>query len=215
VPQELPDPLFDPAVDRTTDPAALQALVHPLRLQLLGQLRRHGPATATQLAAALHVSSALASYHLRQLDAGGFVEDADDDEVAERRRGGRERWWRASARSTWVTSTSTTDSAADAIVRDYLAVVLENGFTNARTWLDVEPEWPDEWQHLDDFSDVMLALTPAEVRQFDHELAALRARYRRHDPAEPLPPGAAIVTFQYQLYPEPRQAPPESPRSDG
>jgi DNA-binding transcriptional ArsR family regulator len=201
------DPLIDPQVDRATDPASLQALVHPLRLQLLGQLRRHGPATATRLAEVLHVSSALASYHLRQLHAGGFVEDADDDVPAEQRRGGRERWWRAAARSTLVEPTRAGD-AADAIVRDYLAVVLEAYFANARTWLDVEPEWPIAWQELDDFSDVQLALTVDEARRLDRELAGVLARYRRHDPAVPLPEGGAIVSVQYQLFPEARQTPP-------
>lgn len=201
------DPLFDPAVDRPTDPAALQGLVHPLRLQLLGQLRRHGPATASRLAEVLRVSSALASYHLRQLHAAGFVVDADEAEVADVKRGGRERWWRAAARSTFVRSAAGSD-AGDAIVRDYLAVVLETYFRGARAWLDVEPEWPEEWQHLDDFSDLQLALTAAEARQFDREVGALLARYRRHDPATPLPDGAAIVSFQYQLYPDPQQTPP-------
>lgn len=201
------DPLFDPALDAPTDPVALQGLVHPLRLQLLGQLRRHGAATATQLAGALHVSSALASYHLRQLHASGFILEAEEEEIADLRRGGRERWWRAARRSTWVRSTAGGE-AADAIVRDYLGVVLEAMIGNARAWLDVEPEWPDEWQHLDDFSDLQLALTPDEVRQFERELGTLLARYRRHDPATPLPDGGAVMTFQYQLYPEARQAVP-------
>ncbi len=209
MPEDDAGPLFDPRIDRATDPVALQGLVHPLRLQLLGQLRRQGPATATRLAELLHVSSALASYHLRQLHAAGFVEDADDEEVADRRRGGRERWWRAAARSTFVTATSTAD-AADAVVRDYLAVVLEAMFGNARAWLDIEPEWPEEWQQLDDFSDIPLSLTVDEVRQLDREIAAVLARYRRHDPAQPQTPGSAIVSFQYQLFPEPRQTPPSS-----
>lgn len=72
-------------------------------------------------------------------------------------------------------------------------------------------EWPDELQHLDDFSDLQLALTPDEVRQFERELGALLARYRRHDPATRLPEGGAVVSFQYQLYPESRQTVP-SPR---
>ena len=209
MPEDDAGPLFDPRLDRATDPVALQGLVHPLRLQLLGQLRRQGPATATRLAELLHVSSALASYHLRQLHAAGFVEDADAEEVADRRRGGRERWWRAAARSTFVPATSSGD-AADAIVRDYLAVVLEATFGNARAWLDVEPEWPEAWQQLDDFSDVPLALTPDEMRGLDREISGVLARYRRHDPAQPLPQGSAIVTFQYQLFPEPRQTPPSA-----
>ena len=33
-----------------TDPRAMRALAHPVRLAILSQLQRHGPATATQLA---------------------------------------------------------------------------------------------------------------------------------------------------------------------
>lgn len=48
-----------------------------------------GPATATMLARRLGESSGQTSYHLRQLERHGLVED-DPAHV-----GGRERWWRA------------------------------------------------------------------------------------------------------------------------
>ncbi|MFI2435947.1 ArsR/SmtB family transcription factor [Streptomyces sp. NPDC018693] len=72
-----------------SDPAALKALAHPLRLKILRHLGIHGPATSTTLAAALGENTGTLSYHLRQLERGGFIEDAPD------RPSGRERWWRA------------------------------------------------------------------------------------------------------------------------
>lgn len=66
----------------------LKAFTHPLRMAMYGMLRDHGPATATQLARLLGESSGQTSYHLRQLERHGFVED--DPEHT----GGRERWWR-------------------------------------------------------------------------------------------------------------------------
>src|SRR5688500_20312710 len=65
---------LEPAV-QVTDVRALRALAHPLRNRLLGQLRLHGPATASQLGRTVGESSGATSYHLRQLAAYGFVED--------------------------------------------------------------------------------------------------------------------------------------------
>lgn len=46
---------------------------------MLNSLRRRGPATASQPAEKLGESSGATSYHLRQLAAHGFVEDADPE----------------------------------------------------------------------------------------------------------------------------------------
>ena len=67
----------------------LKAFTHPLRMAMYGALRDYGPATATQLARRLGESSGQTSYHLRQLERHGFVEDDPEHE------GGRERWWRS------------------------------------------------------------------------------------------------------------------------
>ncbi|WP_199224495.1 winged helix-turn-helix domain-containing protein [Serinibacter arcticus] len=68
---------------------SLKAFAHPLRMQLYSQLQNGGPATASQLGRALGESSGQTSYHLRQLERHGFVEDDPAHS------GGRERWWRA------------------------------------------------------------------------------------------------------------------------
>jgi DNA-binding transcriptional ArsR family regulator len=67
----------------------LKAFTHPLRMAMYSALRDYGPATATQLARRLGESSGQTSYHLRQLERHGFVEDDPEHE------GGRERWWRS------------------------------------------------------------------------------------------------------------------------
>jgi DNA-binding MarR family transcriptional regulator len=72
-----------------TDLDTLRAVAHPLRMSLLGALRMHGPATASELARRLGESSGATSYHLRQLARFGFV--GDDDSPAR----GRERRWKA------------------------------------------------------------------------------------------------------------------------
>jgi len=70
------------------EPAALKAFAHPLRMAMYTELQRQGAATASQLARSLGESSGQTSYHLRQLERHGFVED---DPLHP---GGRERWWR-------------------------------------------------------------------------------------------------------------------------
>lgn len=69
------------------DPGRIKALSHPLRRRILHRLRAHGPATSTTIGAALGESTGTTSYHLRQLEKYGFIE-----EIAERS-AGRERWW--------------------------------------------------------------------------------------------------------------------------
>ncbi|MFI5777320.1 ArsR/SmtB family transcription factor [Nocardia sp. NPDC051570] len=71
-----------------TDPM-LRALAHPLRLRML-TLMWPGPMSAAELARELNVSHALASQHLRRLDAVGLVELAEE----RTHRGGRERRYR-------------------------------------------------------------------------------------------------------------------------
>ena len=71
-----------------TDPVAIRALAHPLRLDLLDLLTATGPATAAQCGRALGVSQASCSFHLRQLAKYGLVEEAGQGPDR------RERQWR-------------------------------------------------------------------------------------------------------------------------
>lgn len=59
-----------------SDPKAIRALAHPLRLDLMELLAAVGPATAAECGRALDVPQANCSFHLRQLAKYGFVQDA-------------------------------------------------------------------------------------------------------------------------------------------
>ncbi|WP_405217487.1 helix-turn-helix domain-containing protein [Agrococcus sp. Ld7] len=67
---------------------ALKALAHPLRVRILHVLTTRGAQTASSLAVELGESTGSTSYHLRQLEAKGFV--AEDPSIGT----ARERWWR-------------------------------------------------------------------------------------------------------------------------
>src|SRR4051794_8216025 len=71
---------------RVTDPQAIRALAHPLRLDLLELLAATGPATAAHCGRILDVPQANCSFHLRQLAKYGFVEEAGHGEDRRERR---------------------------------------------------------------------------------------------------------------------------------
>lgn len=68
----------------------LRALAHPLRIQLLMELRE-GSATSAMLARRTGQTRGNISYHLRTLAAAGVIRESPD------RGTGRERWWQATA----------------------------------------------------------------------------------------------------------------------
>ena len=70
------------------NPERLKGLSHPIRVEILDQLVLHGPSTASKLAERLGESSGSTSYHLRQLERHGFVQEEEG------KGSGRERWWR-------------------------------------------------------------------------------------------------------------------------
>lgn len=67
----------------------IKAFTHPLRMRMYRLLQDHGQATASMLARETGESSGQTSYHLRQLEKFGFVEEAPGVGSA------RERWWKA------------------------------------------------------------------------------------------------------------------------
>ena len=207
-------PLFDPSADEVTDASALAALAHPLRLRMLGLLRRFGPSTASRLADRVGESSGLTSYHLRQLAEAGMIVDAEPADLEHVEvSGGRERWWKAARRSTYTVPSPPGDDAAAAASGDYLRAVIAANHENARNWLSVEHAWPRPWQDSTEFSDIPLRLTVAEAASLTRDLAALLARYRRFDVSVApgtgdVPADAVGMTVQYQVFPFPDQEPP-------
>lgn len=72
---------------RSTDPAVMRALAHPLRIEIMEILDEVKEATASEIAARLDQSVANCSFHLRILASGGFIERAEPR--------GREKPWRS------------------------------------------------------------------------------------------------------------------------
>ena len=121
---------------RAIGPEELKALAHPLRMAMYDYLSEHGSATASQLGRHLGESSGQTSYHLRQLEKHGFVED---DPAHER---GRDRWWRAVGYSLDGRDMLRDPRTADAAKALLQGVVAERAQVLQR-WLSLgdTPEW--------------------------------------------------------------------------
>ncbi|MFE6053800.1 ArsR/SmtB family transcription factor [Kitasatospora sp. NPDC056446] len=182
----------------------MRAMAHPVRMQLVGLLRKHGPSTATRLAEQLGLNSGATSYHLRQLAAAGFVEE-------DRERGNaRERWWRSAHRLTVWTGDDMADEEPDTAVGFLRSVLAAHTLTGQRT-LDAFETMPREWRRVTDMSDLILQLTPAEAEQLAGELSAVTARYRRIGAAGPVPEGTEQVSVIVHVLPHPKTTAEEGP----
>lgn len=191
------------------DAKGLRALAHPVRVQLVGLLRKYGPSTATRLAERLGVNSGTASYHLRQLGAAGFVEE--DAELGN----ARERWWRSVHRTTRLSDPALTRSEPEATL-GYLQSVGAAYTLRTQQALNELPALPEAWRGTFDMSDWDLRLTPAEAVALRQELAEVVARYRQDTPeaAADAPADAERVSLITQVLPElaaPAAAPPTPP----
>ncbi|BCJ50798.1 transcriptional regulator [Actinoplanes sp. NBRC 14428] len=155
---------------RLDDPRALRAYAHPLRLSLIGMLRRNGPMTATQCAAALAENVPNCSFHLRQLARYGLAERAPAAD-------GRERPWQATA-----TSTSWADDSDDPETRaatDQLnAAILGQYLRRAEAYLAARGEEPAEWRAAAGFSDDMVYVTAEQLGTLTRQIEALLEPYR-------------------------------------
>lgn len=196
------------------DARQLRVLAHPLRSRLLGALRFHGPATATQLAARLGTNSGATSYHLRQLAAYGFVSEvADRDAVPGPGRGqgrgqgpgtGRERWWQAAHRGTTMDAADVRSAPVEA--EAYLRAVASEYADRVDRWLGEVATLPRDWDQGSTLSNWRLRLRPDEAARLLADLRAVIESYRSDEPEVPAPHDAEPVALQLQLLPFVRAA---------
>ncbi|MGW8353783.1 winged helix-turn-helix domain-containing protein [Streptomyces wedmorensis] len=188
---EISDPRPEgeqPRSIRLTDPRALRAYAHPLRMSLVGLLRSIGPFTATRAAELTGESVASCSYHLRILAKYGLVEEAPGGR-------GREKPWRATARYTeWpeYSEDASVAEAADALS----AAVAERYFERVTRAMENRHRLPREWREAEQFGDSLLHLTPEELTDLGERINALLRPYEgRESDASLRPEGARPVSI--------------------
>jgi hypothetical protein len=189
------DPLEGRGIE-LTDPRAMRAYAHPVRLALIGLLRRHGPLTATQAAARLGESSGTTSFHLRQLAKYGFCEEAGGGK-------GREKPWRATSMFTsWATALD--DPERTDAERALNTVVLQMYVDQITRWFADRPDDSPEWQRASGFGDVSVPMTPDELEQLRRDVEALVRPYvARITGDAAAPAGARPVKLLHFEFPDP------------
>ncbi len=156
-----------------TDPQAMRALAHPVRLAVLSHLQRHGPATATQLAPHVGATPSVTSWHLRHLASFGLVRDADPDEVPGDR---RQRWWKAAARGFRMELGDGPETEAAARVLG--AQLFDTARRQVDEWLTGPAERLDAtWLRGSGISNTRVRLTAAELTEINRKIDELLGTY--------------------------------------
>ena len=182
---------------KMTDPRAIRALAHPLRLSLLELVQREGQLTASQASEALGESTANMSWHLQVLGRYGFIEEAGGGR-------GRARPWKLVA--TGLQFGAEPEGGGATIAAEALARLFhERAFNHLRRWEDERHQYPPEWQSAAFTSELVTYLEPAELEALGQEMTDLLLRYReRALDRSQRPKGARpvhLVAFGHSLPP--------------
>ncbi len=164
-PPTVPDPFENAAV---LDARSLRGLAHPLRMRVY-QLLQKAPATGKAVAEKLGISSASASYHLRQLETYGFIRE--DTELGT----SRERWWRAAFKGFRLPEHLDTDAPElTTALRHTMAVAWSERLGAA---VDQWSAQPEGWREAQFMSDRTLALTLEQAQSLRAELVEVLNRH--------------------------------------
>ena len=152
-----------------SDPLAIRALAHPLRLDLLAVIGRSGQATTAEAARELEISHGLASHHLRQLAKYGFIEQVAGKD-------NRERPWRpVEASYHWPDSHSDPEAtAATSVLEQVLTERVLEGFLR---WQQERGNWSAAWLDGSGLATTTVYLTAGELAEITREFEAMVRRY--------------------------------------
>lgn len=142
----------------------MKAFAHPLRMELYRLLGALGQATASTLARETGESTGQTSYHLRQLERFGFVEEVPDRGTA------RERWWRA-------VGFSFTDSTDPQLVGTVNRWLIEDELAVLRESAERLPNEPAAWQDASTRTTTTAWMTVQELGALTDELLATLDRH--------------------------------------
>lgn len=185
-----------PDAVRLTDANTLKALAHPLRLRILGSLRRDGPATSAVLARRLRTDTGRTSFHLRRLAQSGMVIEAP--ELGK----GRERWWAPTFRGvTWDSSVLMRDQQTVAALLALEEAAIQTWMGALREYLATRSDWDAAWVEAASFSDYAVRLNAEGLQQLLRQLVDL---VQQSDLGDSDAPGTQWVSVQLHAFPRRR-----------
>lgn len=170
-----------------SDPKAIRALAHPLRLDLLDLLVAIGPATAAQCGRVLGVPQANCSFHLRQLAKYGFVADAGPGHDR------RERQWRMPDPRLSFRS----EDGADQVGQHLQQLVVQRAMQAILDYAGRQDGESEEWRDKAVVTGGVALMTAAEAAEVKAQWKALLAPYYARAVAGGLrlPPGQRHVRY--------------------
>ncbi|WP_341997988.1 helix-turn-helix domain-containing protein [Microbacterium sp. LWH7-1.2] len=184
-----------PEIRRTiTDPAALEALAHPVRLDLLSFLMSHGAASASECARAVDDNPSNCSYHLRVLARHGLVERAASDD-------GRERPWQATITGLSLDLDSD-DPSVVASATAMLEASLQLDYQLAREHVRRRDRIEGAWRDVDAHAQYGLRVTPDELQSIVGRIDAIVRPFIAATRAD-APDDAAIASLSLLAFPRP------------
>jgi predicted transcriptional regulator len=181
---------------KLTDPRAMRAVAHPVRIALLEVLGTEGPLTATQAGELIGESPTTCSFHLRQLAKYGFIEEVAG--VA-----GRKRPWRLV--NTGMSYSDVSDDTETRLAANALSRVLHDFYLDRlKEGLELRRDISTEWQKTTGASEFLLYVTPDELRQLDESMTALARQFvERIGNPKKRPKGSIPIELLFFAYPRP------------
>ncbi len=176
---------------RIAEPEALEALAHPVRLELINHLMAAGPATASACARAVRDTPSNCSYHLRVLAQVGLVGEAPSDD-------GRERPWQALITG-FETGSEQSGSPMSPQEAKLLAVSVQRDQRVLREYLARRDQEAGDWRRADFYGAYTLRVTPDELSELNQRLDALIRPYIAAT-RERMPPGAELAHVGLQAF---------------
>jgi DNA-binding transcriptional ArsR family regulator len=194
--QTSPDSLSnDPSEPRElTDPKVMRALTHPVRLALLEVLATEGPLTATEAGELIGESPTTCSFHLRQLEKYGFIEEAGTGP-------GRQRHWKIAHGGMRFSDTSD-DPEANIAAKSLARLVTDRAIARMQTYEDSKANYSKDWQQAAEATESVLFVTPDELKELNADIRAILERHReRLTNADARPDHSHLVEVLLFTYP--------------
>ncbi|SCF70532.1 helix-turn-helix transcriptional regulator [Streptomyces sp. Ncost-T10-10d] len=178
-----------------TDPQAMRALAHPVRLAILDHLQRHGPATATQLAPDVGATPSVTSWHLRHLAGFGLVRDSEPGPDRRQRR------WEAVARGfRFETPQDPTDEEGRSAARVLSQQMFRRHADLPSRWAaEVEPELDPAWRRPAGLACTRVVVSAEELAAIEDGIERILAPYVTRDPSERPTDGRGVRLMRYVL----------------
>ncbi|MEU1491342.1 helix-turn-helix domain-containing protein [Streptomyces sp. NPDC005776] len=178
-----------------TDPQAMRALAHPVRLAILDHLHRNGPSTATELAPGVGATPSVTSWHLRHLASFGLVRDSAPGPDRRSRR------WEAVARGfRFETPQDPADDEGRSAARELSRqMFLRYADVPARWAADIEPGLDPAWRSGAGLADTRVTVSVDELAAIQDQMERVLAPYVNRDAADRPADSRGVRLMRYVL----------------